>query len=62
MKIRKITVTRGRTINTGNFNSKRFEYSVEVELEKEEPVQKVRLTVNEMIDEWLDEDEAALNQ
>ncbi|RLB66889.1 MAG: hypothetical protein DRH08_05060 [Deltaproteobacteria bacterium] len=62
MKIRKITVARGRTINTGNFNSKRFEYSVEVELEKEEPVQKVRLTVNEMIDEWLDEDEAALNQ
>ena len=62
MKIRKLNVVRGRTINTGNCNLRRFEYSVEVEVEKDEPVQKVRLEVIEMTEEWLDEDEADLSR
>lgn len=56
MRITKISKTKGRTINTGDFNSVRFEESIEVELGEDDSVDSVETIVSDTLDRFLARD------
>lgn len=55
-EIRKVTVHKSRTIYLGNYNSVRFEFGLEAEIEPKDNFKKVQAELNEQVEEWLEEE------
>lgn len=52
----KIEITKGRTINLGNYNSYRVEYSLEVEIAEGDPLEKTKKKYEAIVDAWIEEE------
>jgi hypothetical protein len=54
MKVTKIRVSKGRTINTGNYNSVRYDFAAEanVDLAARENPEDAKQELEKLVDEW----------
>tara|TARA_R100001224_G_scaffold109011_1_gene85958 strand:- start:289 stop:501 length:213 start_codon:yes stop_codon:yes gene_type:complete len=50
MDIKKATINMGRTVNLGNFESARFDLSIEAELEAKEDLKELESTVSDNLE------------
>ena len=50
MDIKKATINMGRTVNLGNFESARFDLSIEAELEAKEDLKELESTVSDSLE------------
>ncbi len=54
MKVKTVTVSMGRTVNMGNYESARWDFSMEVEVDEGEDVEKVKRDSAKVVNEWDD--------
>lgn len=53
MRTTKVIVSKGKTVNTGNYNSQRAEFTIEVELAEGETATQAKNSATKVIDQWL---------
>ena len=54
MKVKTVTVSMGRTVNMGNYESARWDFSMEAEVDEGEDVEKVKKDLAKVVNEWDD--------
>ena len=52
MKIRKVSVNKGHTINMGDFNSVKFNFGAEAELDEGDNLKQSKAKIEAIVDKW----------
>lgn len=52
MKIRKVRVDKGHTINMGDFNSVKFNFGAEAELDEGDNLKQSKAKIEAIVDKW----------